>query len=268
VQRSKYIDLSHPSFKGFLPHQRYNWWFDADEPHAFQIFDLDGFYSPRYFDGDHVDPNVVAVIAVSLLIAGQHALGRKVESVLDMGCGQGHFTHGLLSTGVDVIAVEGSSAGYAAARDRGVPEERLVRHDMRLPLQLGRKFDVVMCTEVAEHLEPPFSSQLIHSISEHCDVCWFSSEPPETNQDHLHHPNEQPDIFWINLFRFYGFQPLPISFDISTPDNPEVGPALAKHAVIRGRYVFVRTDEDLSGRRAAVTLSVDGKGTINAGMQS
>ncbi len=268
MQRSKYIDLSKPNAKGYLEHQKYNWWFDADEPNAFEIFDLDGFYSDRYYDCDHVQPPIVTVIAASLLVAGRDILGRNVESVLDLGCGQGQFTRGLLASGLDVVAVEGSAAGCAAALKRGVPQSRLVRHDMRLPLQLNRKFDVVMCTEVAEHLEPPFSSQLIHTISEHSDVCWFSSERPETNEGHLHHPNEQPDIFWINLFRFYGFQPLRISLNVNMPNNPEMGSLISAEAELRGRYVFVRTDEDLAGREAAILLAFDGQGRVFADMKS
>ena len=268
MNRTKYVDLSDPRNKGYLPHQKYNWWFDAHEPHAFEIYDLDGHYSDRYFDGDHVQASVAAVIVVSVLAAGKGALGRDVESVLDMGCGQGHFTHTFLGLGLDVIAVEGSAAGSAAALKRGVPQERLVRHDMRLPLQLDRKFDVVMCTEVAEHLEPPFSGQLIHSISEHCNVCWFSSEPPETNQDHLHHPNEQPDIFWINLFRFYGFQPLRISINVNSTEHPELAKVCSQEAVLRGHYVFVRTDLDLSGREAVISVSVGEGGALHAVMGS
>jgi SAM-dependent methyltransferase len=262
VQRRKYIDLSDPSNDGYLPHATHNWWFDADEPNAFEIFDLDGFYYERYYSDDHVHRLVVGIIVACLLEAGRDVSGRDVGAVLDLGCGQGQFTRALLAAGADVTAVEGSEAGVARALELGTPADRLHRHDLRLPLHLDRRFDIVMCTEVAEHIETPFSSQLIQTIGEHSDVCWFSSEPPGTNQDHLHHCNEQPDIFWINLFRFHGFQPLPIDIDVRVPSSPDVAQFCTDEFVLRGRYVFVRGEEDLSDRRMSLVAVIDEDGAL------
>ncbi|MEO2006817.1 MAG: class I SAM-dependent methyltransferase, partial [Candidatus Poribacteria bacterium] len=250
--------------RGYLPHSTHNWWFDADEADAFEMFDLDGFYSNRYYRADHVHRLVVEVIVTALLAVVRDTLGRDVHSVLDLGCGAGQFTKAFLDGGIDTTAVEGSKAGVARAVQRGVPGSRLLRHDLRLPLRLERRFDMVMCTEIAEHIEPPFSSQLIHTISEHSDVCWFSSEPPGTNQDHLHHCNEQPDVFWINLFRFYGFQALPISIDVQLQEGSTVEQFCREQAVLRGRYVFIRSEEDLSGQQAAVLVSADETGALSA----
>lgn len=264
MRRRKYVDLSMGYEAGRLPHSKHNWWFDSDEPAAFDIYDLDGFYSDRYYSEDHVKPLIVRMIVAALLAVGREALGGDVGSVLDLGCGQGQFTAALLDSGVDVAAVEGSEAGFASAIRRGVPVDRIRRHDLRLPLHLDRRFDVVMCTEVAEHIEPPFAGQLIHTISEHSDVCWFSFEPPGTNPDHLHHCNEQPDIFWINLFRFFGFQAVPISADVRIPWLTDVEEHSAEQVLLRGRYVFVRGEEDLSGRRASVVVSMDESGETSA----
>ena len=163
MRRRKYVDLSMGYEAGRLPHSKHNWWFDSDEPAAFDIYDLDGFYSDRYYSEDHVKPLIVRMIVAALLAVGREALGGDVGSVLDLGCGQGQFTAALLDSGVDVAAVEGSEAGFASAIRRGVPVDRIRRHDLRLPLHLDRRFDVVMCTEVAEHIEPPFAGQLIHT---------------------------------------------------------------------------------------------------------
>ena len=90
--------------------------------------------------------------------------------------------------------------------ERGIPIERIIKHDLRFPLNLNRIFDIVLCTEVAEHIEPPFSSQLILNIINHSKLVWFSFEEPGTNSAHYHHCNEQPEKFWKNLFDFFGYQ--------------------------------------------------------------
>ena len=41
-----------------------------------------------------------------------------------------------------------------------------------------------------------------------------------------HHPNEQPDIFWINLFDFFNYGYVKLSDEIYSETN------------LRGRYVF------------------------------
>ena len=182
------------------------WWFDPNFAHAFSIFDLDAFYDENYFQVDHVGPEVVKQYVNHVLAFGAELLGRPVESVLEAGCAGGWFTEELVSRGIDVVAVEGTRVGYDRTIARGVPSSRVIRHDLRLPLSLGRTFDMALCTEVAEHIECPFSSQLVQNLVTHSQVVWFSFEEPSTNDAHYHHSNEQPEAFWINLFRFYGYR--------------------------------------------------------------
>ncbi len=182
-----------------------SWWFDPEFEHSFSIFDLDAFYEDNYFKNDHVNPQVVKRYVSHVLDYGQKMLGREVRSILELGCGGGWFTEEFLKRGIDIIAVEGTHAGHRHALQRGVPAERLIRHDLRQPLTLTRTFDLAVCTEVAEHIECPFSSQLVRNITSYARVAWFSFEEPATNDAHYHHCNEQPEKFWRNLFRYFGF---------------------------------------------------------------
>jgi SAM-dependent methyltransferase len=203
------------------------WWFDPSFPDAFSVFDLDAFYEDTYFGADHVPPETVTRYVDHVLDYGRRFLGRPVESVLELGSGGGWFSKEFVRRGIDLVAVEGTHAGHARTVAR-IGEEHSVRHDLRRRLDLGRTFDIAVCTEVAEHIEPPFSSQLIDNLARHANVVWFSFEPPDTNDAHYHHSNEQPEKFWANLFRFYDFEARRL-------------PAQVQQEVMdRGRHIFYR----------------------------
>ena len=182
------------------------WWFDPKFPHAFSMFDLDGFYPDPYFDNwEHVPQPVIKSLVSRMIDMGKQIYGKDQLSVLELGCAGGWFTQEMLDRGIDVFAVEGSHAGYAKTLARGIPESRVLRQDLRRPLNLGRQFDMVLCTEVAEHIECPFAAQLVYHIVNHSKFAWFSFQPP-TTENHYHHPNNQPPMFWRNIFRFLNYE--------------------------------------------------------------
>ena len=195
--------------------QDQRWWFNPAFPHAFAIFDLDGFYGDPYFSTDHVGSEVVARYVAAVTEWGRKAYGRPIESIGEFGTAAGWFTRAFLDRGLDIVGVEGSHAGHARSIARGVPAERMHRLDLRRRIDLGRRFDIALCTEVAEHIEPPFSSQLVENLVRHAPLVWFSFEEPTTNEAHYHHCNEQPTPFWRNLFGFYGYGFLPLPAELS-----------------------------------------------------
>jgi SAM-dependent methyltransferase len=207
-----------------------NWWFDQSFPHSYSVFDLNSFYEENYFKQDHVPPQVVKRYVNHVLDYARRFLGREVRSVLELGCGGGWFTEEFIKRGVEIFAVEGTRVGHERALKRGVPPNVLLRHDLRNPLSLNRTFDIVVCTEVAEHIECPFSSQLVHNIVSHGRLVWFSFEEPNTNEAHYHHCNEQPEKFWVNLFRFNGFEPFRLPEDVT------------RACEARGDFIFYSSD--------------------------
>src|SRR4029077_9311828 len=67
------------------------------------------------------------------------------ETVIDVGCGVGAWT----SQWSSAIGVDGDWV----PRDKLlIPEAQFLAHDLTQPLKLGRKADLVLCLEVAEHL--------------------------------------------------------------------------------------------------------------------
>jgi len=182
------------------------WWSDPAHPESFLISKLDATYSPKYFTAARGHPvnNLGYVDHVTDIVP--HILGRNLSSIVELGNGGGFFAIKFLKRGYDLVTVEGNGNGYAATLSRGVPSARAVKHDLRLPLFLGRRFDVALCTEVVEHVEPPFASQIVLNIVMHSDVVWFSfADVNPKKQAWVDHPNERPLKMWAALFDFYGF---------------------------------------------------------------
>jgi SAM-dependent methyltransferase len=78
------------------------------------------------------------------------------RTVLDAGCGEGHVTAWLADAlpGSEITGLEGRPEARIAFRTRN-PGLRAVEGDVRaLPFPDGA-FDLVLCTEVLEHLERP-----------------------------------------------------------------------------------------------------------------
>jgi 2-polyprenyl-3-methyl-5-hydroxy-6-metoxy-1,4-benzoquinol methylase len=132
------------------------------------------------------------------------ARGRPFASVLELGTGGGEITNVFRDRGLDYVAVEGTTPGARRLTAAGHPPERVIAADLRRLEPLGRTFDLVMCTEVIEHIEPFFASRVIELCTRHADTVWFSAAD-RNRRPHVHHMNEQDIEVWDNLFAFLGF---------------------------------------------------------------
>jgi 2-polyprenyl-3-methyl-5-hydroxy-6-metoxy-1,4-benzoquinol methylase len=80
---------------------------------------------------------------------------RQPRSVIDVGCGAGHLLRELAERAAPerIVGIDHSTAGIRRAREL-VPSAEL--HALSLyELDLGQTFDLVLCTEVLEHLHDP-----------------------------------------------------------------------------------------------------------------
>jgi SAM-dependent methyltransferase len=120
----------------------------------------------------------------------------KPTSVVDIGCGAGHWLAEAMEMGVsDVSGVDGEWALQAQLQ---IPREKFLEHDLRKPLKLGRKFDLAMSLEVAEHLPSSQAEGFVRTLCEAADVALFSAAIP--GQGGRHHVNEQWPAYWAKLF--------------------------------------------------------------------
>ena len=208
-----------------------NWWFNPEFKDSFEIYELDSFYPKSELAKNVTDAVDMNNYIGSVLSHGEEILGKEVKSIVEFGSCAGGFTRKLMELGIDVACVEGTSGGYELALENNIPADRVHIKDLRRRINLNKKFDVALCTEVAEHIETPFSSMLVETLTSHSDVIFFSSEGPGGNPNHYHHCNEQPDKFWINLFDFYGFEYIHA--------EPE------EISLLRGRNLFLYKNKNL-----------------------
>src|SRR2546426_3691918 len=76
--------------------------------------------------------------------------GKKPASILDVGCGICTWLKAALDYGVsDIFGVDGIEIPESQLL---IPRAFFMWRDLEKPLSLGRRFDLVLCLEVAEHL--------------------------------------------------------------------------------------------------------------------
>lgn len=105
------------------------------------------------------------------------------STVLDLGCGGCNFSNMFNDSGCDVTAVDGSKHAADTA-NKGVD---FILHDLTEALSLGKKFDLVLCVEVIEHLEEAYENALLKTIVSHADdwVVFTGAKPGQGGKGHV-----------------------------------------------------------------------------------
>lgn len=199
----------------------YNWWYDPRQPLGLHYYRLDSLYGEGYHAGDHVAPTSTNNFAYFSKAYCSLMRGRECATVLDFGAARCYFSEAMRNEGLKVFSVEGSAAGFDVCAER-MGETSVLKHDFRIPLGSSfsdrswpSSFDFVVCTEVAEHIEPPFAGTLVYSLTQASDIVWFTHAVPNAeNHETVHHNNNQPGIFWDRLFAFFGFKAVTIPPEI------------------------------------------------------
>ena len=125
----------------------------------------------------------------------------RPRSVLDVGCGLGTWLAVAQELGAkDISGIEGAWLDRKLAR---IPPERIATLDLEQPFDLGRRFDLAISLEVAEHLSPAAAEGFIASLARHADAVLFSAAIPL--QGGHHHVNEQFPDYWEKIFGAHGY---------------------------------------------------------------
>jgi SAM-dependent methyltransferase len=126
----------------------------------------------------------------------------RPASVLDVGCGIGTWLKVAQSRGIsDIAGIDGPWLDVSKLR---VDQRHVVVCDLEKPFDLGRRFDLVICLEVAEHLSANAADGFIESLARHAPAVLFSAAIP--HQGGHHHVNEQFLSYWVERFGRLGFK--------------------------------------------------------------
>jgi 2-polyprenyl-3-methyl-5-hydroxy-6-metoxy-1,4-benzoquinol methylase len=157
-------------------------------------------YDAAWFKKDFDHPGVKEDF---FLIANALVRQFSPKYVHDYGCGPGMIIERMGALGIFVTGYEGSIHGVAHA-DESV--RRCIEHADLTTLQpSGRTMDhggLVICTEVAEHIEEQHSAHLVELLCAHmCPIVFTAAPPGQGGHDHC---NEKPKEWWLELFAKHG----------------------------------------------------------------
>jgi SAM-dependent methyltransferase len=122
-------------------------------------------------------------------------------AVVDVGCGTGSWLAALTEFGpYEYLGVDSTDVPAALLE---IPRERFISADLRAPLQLGRRFDLALCLEVAEHLDAAAGDGLLDTLTTLAPVVLFSAAIP--HQPGTDHRNCRWPGYWAEEFRHRSF---------------------------------------------------------------
>jgi hypothetical protein len=126
-----------------------------------------------------------------------------IRSAVDVGCGTGVWLSILKEKGVATI--QGYDGEWVlSAEALAIPRECFQPVDLNRPWDIGRRYDLAISVEVAEHLQPASSPAFVHSLARLSDIVLFSAAVPGQGGDH--HINERWPTYWAELFRNEGYE--------------------------------------------------------------
>jgi SAM-dependent methyltransferase len=152
----------------------------------------DWIYSAEYYARTVEGPAVESAGTIADAILDDVA----PRSAADVGCGTGALLEALRARGCDVFGFEYSKVALDYCRRRNLAVARFDLEKDRLPT--GRRFDVVVSMEVAEHLPASSAERYVDVLTSLAPTVVFTAAPPgQGGNDHV---NEQPPAYWIAKF--------------------------------------------------------------------
>lgn len=122
-------------------------------------------------------------------------------SALDVGCGDGRWLAEAKALGADIAGVDGP---WTQLDRMVIPGAALTIHDLSGPFDLGRRFDLAISLEVAEHVAAEHAETFVDNLVRHADLVLFGAAIPY--QGGFRHINERWQSYWAALFEAKGYR--------------------------------------------------------------
>ena len=123
-----------------------------------------------------------------------------IESVLDVGCGEGHAARFFRGLGCRVRGVDGS---LQARRDSVIPDAHVVHDFVDGAYRPSETFDLVWSCEFVEHVEERFSANFLETFRRSQRYVFMTYAAP--GQPGWHHVNCKSAGYWVRKLEDVGF---------------------------------------------------------------
>jgi SAM-dependent methyltransferase len=155
------------------------------------IMGVNNFYTKNFYESLKECSRLSALEIVPLILELIHP-----KSVVDVGCGLGTWLSVFKEFGIsECLGIDGD---YIDKNMLEIPPEEFLSCDLKNPLQIDKKFDLVISLEVAEHIPVEYAEIFIDSLTRLGPAVLFSAAIPF--QGGTGHLNEQWPHYWAKYF--------------------------------------------------------------------
>jgi SAM-dependent methyltransferase len=201
-------------WRSVVPHSMSNYFFGGTTAASRAILSIksrietrarrDEIYDAAYYENYTEEMDRSAVVIADSIIQTFHP-----QSIIDIGCGFGEVLSQFVQRDIDARGADLSVAAIERCKSKGLTVRRLDLEDRTdIP---DWKADVVISTEVAEHIPAELADHFVHVLTTLASrVIVMTGAPP--SQGGTDHVNEQPYSYWIEKFGRAGF---PYSTDLT-----------------------------------------------------
>ena len=118
------------------------------------------------------------------------------QTVLDIGCGPGTYVNALRDHGIEAFGVD--------TDERVIGQEYLEQKSL---FDLDRQAELVLCLEVAEHIDPAQSEAIAQSVAAAVEpggiLIWSAAQPGQGGAGHI---NCRPKDYWAEQLQAAGLE--------------------------------------------------------------
>lgn len=158
----------------------------------------DSGYYDAYLSGEHPYRRDEYWLGFFGSVADRIVADLQPATVLDAGCAMGFLVESLRDRGVDAYGIDVSEHAISQVREDIRPYCRVGSITEPLP----RRYDLVTCIEVMEHLPAPEAEKAIQNLAASADAILFSSSPDDPAEPT--HFNARPPEEWAEAFARHG----------------------------------------------------------------